>query len=1013
MRCVCASCGCRRFQPNASSPRQCAECLHTWTMHVLSKVNHSSTNDSASTPSTFIAAFEIMSMALFGCHAIPIRAKILLDRLLSAQLLQADVVRLLLPFGWTFQDYSRGYMLTTPNGQLRDHWETCQPDEEPVVIQQFLRFPETRQLAQSMLAQNAPPESKTPLLSSKQQPWFHLPILNHLGEEQRSSAISQQPFTHGSTSPMFASDGASRMKLTSGNTNTCISSITQSSPATRSLTVSSLSESSSSSVSPSAEQKPGNQVNKTQSLATQKPTNARDFLKLPCEISELIGRDCQCGPESLMTSEAIQMIPNTFINAITAATLTPGLSINSCPTSLNSLLPLSQNLLKSMGDPTNVALVHPEVNDGELEVNKQTTPRHSGHMAEKTEKTQLPIPGLTFSNCLEPHWTSLISNPPRLSIGPQPTDGLTTGRQFGSAGLPFPPQLLHALAAAFRAKPPSTGHMDSLGAPTTLPFGATTIPPILNSNSWTTFQPNVAASNTDTSSPANLGILPSFERGQSDMWPHVVGSKLAADLLTNYVQPVYNYGLPTTTTTDTKQLLEQIHAFEQLQSKHQRKQQQQQQHQQRQLSRDKTINGRPPRTSINSGEMMDQSVFSTLPVGYPAFTARGCSKTVGVSRERNTADDLMRLHRLQGMDTSHPSNKHKVSSAVGQTRHPRRLDSRRGEIPKRVGCTLPGDHASQTPTANADGVDNRSLTMNSTNLSRNKKRVLCTTCKKSFCDKGALKIHYSAVHLKEMHKCTIKGCSMWFSSRRSRNRHSANPNPRLHMTHASKKLPDNATIVDDGSGKIVVRRNPLPNSVLNPPLLPDCMRKSHAFSWPDDRLSSQGEVSTPLLASCIKRTGGKAPEDYCTGPPSAGTSEASEDNLAAMKRLDKESTSLIEGDGYAQSTKNSKWSGTENEDSGDGSEFEEGVLISEGMELEHDDEIDDFDTESWKEQGTPVQSKDNSETKSLSDTRKTPSMIHDKQPSSKLDGGRNFFAAALAHSPKSWTNISPADIERV
>ncbi|XP_067943894.1 zinc finger protein basonuclin-2-like isoform X2 [Watersipora subatra] len=61
-----------------------------------------------------------------------------------------------------------------------------------------------------------------------------------------------------------------------------------------------------------------------------------------------------------------------------------------------------------------------------------------------------------------------------------------------------------------------------------------------------------------------------------------------------------------------------------------------------------------------------------------------------------------------------------------------------------------------------------------------KKRVLCTACNKTFCDKGALKIHYSAVHLKEMHRCTIRGCNMMFSSRRSRNRHSANPNPKLH-----------------------------------------------------------------------------------------------------------------------------------------------------------------------------------------------------------------------------------------
>lgn len=45
---------------------------------------------------------------------------------------------------------------------------------------------------------------------------------------------------------------------------------------------------------------------------------------------------------------------------------------------------------------------------------------------------------------------------------------------------------------------------------------------------------------------------------------------------------------------------------------------------------------------------------------------------------------------------------------------------------------------------------------------------------------GTLKIHYNAVHLKIKHRCTIVGCTMVFSSLRSRNRHSANPNPRLH-----------------------------------------------------------------------------------------------------------------------------------------------------------------------------------------------------------------------------------------
>ena len=83
-----------------------------------------------------------------------------------------------------------------------------------------------------------------------------------------------------------------------------------------------------------------------------------------------------------------------------------------------------------------------------------------------------------------------------------------------------------------------------------------------------------------------------------------------------------------------------------------------------------------------------------------------------------------------------------------------------------------------------------------------KKRVLCTACHKTFCDKGALKIHYSAVHLKEMHRCTVDGCTMMFSSRRSRNRHSANPNPKLHMPQTvRRKLPDNGIAgMGGGSG---------------------------------------------------------------------------------------------------------------------------------------------------------------------------------------------------------------------
>uniref|UniRef100_A0A915KK38 C2H2-type domain-containing protein n=1 Tax=Romanomermis culicivorax TaxID=13658 RepID=A0A915KK38_ROMCU len=75
---------------------------------------------------------------------------------------------------------------------------------------------------------------------------------------------------------------------------------------------------------------------------------------------------------------------------------------------------------------------------------------------------------------------------------------------------------------------------------------------------------------------------------------------------------------------------------------------------------------------------------------------------------------------------------------------------------------------------------------NLSQLTRNpitgKKRVQCQLCLKTYCDKGALKIHYSAVHLREKHKCTVAGCNMVFPSRRSRNRHSQNSNPKLHSS---------------------------------------------------------------------------------------------------------------------------------------------------------------------------------------------------------------------------------------
>ena len=72
-------------------------------------------------------AFDIASLVLYGCQALPIRLKILLDRLFSV-LQRDEVLQVLHGFGWTHDDYSRGYILQVSTilldyfgGEYEDH----------------------------------------------------------------------------------------------------------------------------------------------------------------------------------------------------------------------------------------------------------------------------------------------------------------------------------------------------------------------------------------------------------------------------------------------------------------------------------------------------------------------------------------------------------------------------------------------------------------------------------------------------------------------------------------------------------------------------------------------------------------------------------------------------------------------------------------------------------------------------------------------------------------------------
>lgn len=58
--------------------------------------------------------FDISSLMLYGTQAVPVRLKILLDRLFSV-LKQEEVLHILHGLGWTLRDYVRGYILQVGN----------------------------------------------------------------------------------------------------------------------------------------------------------------------------------------------------------------------------------------------------------------------------------------------------------------------------------------------------------------------------------------------------------------------------------------------------------------------------------------------------------------------------------------------------------------------------------------------------------------------------------------------------------------------------------------------------------------------------------------------------------------------------------------------------------------------------------------------------------------------------------------------------------------------------------
>ncbi|XP_047741475.1 uncharacterized protein LOC125179501 [Hyalella azteca] len=87
-----------------------------------------------------------------------------------------------------------------------------------------------------------------------------------------------------------------------------------------------------------------------------------------------------------------------------------------------------------------------------------------------------------------------------------------------------------------------------------------------------------------------------------------------------------------------------------------------------------------------------------------------------------------------------------------------------GSTPASTSLPLPAQNSCNGPPTPKRSWNSMNMGSTFINPVTGKKRVQCNVCMKTYCDNGAMKIHFSAVHLREMHQCTVGGCNMMFST---------------------------------------------------------------------------------------------------------------------------------------------------------------------------------------------------------------------------------------------------------
>ncbi|KAJ1521878.1 hypothetical protein ONE63_002217 [Megalurothrips usitatus] len=515
------------------------------------------------------ALLDIASLALYGCHALPVRLKILLDRLFSV-LRPDQVVQVLRGFGWTQDDYARGYILNEANGTSLDRFNICSPEEEPLVLQQFLRFGETRALTEQLLRGAAP------------------------------GAV-----------PAAAAANAT---------------------------------------SASAPSKPGHEADRERPQG-QTPSSREEPASRPQQTTPLHSPQQRDAPASSTSPAA----PSRQSPGPQAADREGRDEDKRLPHALNFSLAAASRLAAAPGGSAPVSPQQKHAPSGPASVGRQSPPSaQTPHAA--------PHGALSF---LQRGAQPQPQSPP----GSSPLNRLQNMQPFDFRKM---------AASAVRASPE--------------PPAGSGVPGLLNLRPP---PPPVAPTSTMSSLPlpfshSALGSVPLTAANLvASSFPGLISSAMAGSK---------------SPSTD--------------------------------------LTSRTGSSDFGSGSDDDDD---------------NSGSALNLSRDARSEEKM----RKRAATSPPPQRPSKQSSSFSPPKRQSGWPS--SQLPVNLGTQL-------------------------INPTTGKKRVQCNVCFKTFCDKGALKIHFSAVHLREMHRCTVDGCSMMFSSRRSRNRHSANPNPKLHSPHLRRKI---------------------------------------------------------------------------------------------------------------------------------------------------------------------------------------------------------------------------------